>query len=97
RFSRSATGRGRAWTGDDRRDEVVAVAVVDRGAGVDPDLREVGLVDLDLRHDAALAEQLVADLRLRVVEALRHRLAAAGLLEHVERAVAGVDRGRHVA
>src|SRR5262245_9603670 len=77
--------------------------------GVDPNLGEVRLVDLDLglraqvidevllRLQPLFAEELVADLRLRVVEALRDRLAAAGLLEDVERAVAGIEHSGDIA
>src|SRR4029078_1170109 len=95
-------GGGVGWRrgpGGGGRAEVMSVTIVAARflRGVDTDLREVGLVDLDLGlgaqavdevllgRQALLAEQLVADLRLRVIEALRDRLAPAGLLEHVER------------
>src|SRR5439155_18476080 len=92
RLGRSFAGhrhRHREWR------QVATVAVVDRLRGVDPDLGEVGVVDLDpgpgpelvdevlLRRHPLVAEQLVADRRLGVVKRLGHRAAAAGLLEHV--------------
>src|SRR6185312_8536353 len=100
-----AAGRGRADArdGHGRRGKVLAMAIVDRVRRVDPHLCEIRLVDLDLgltaelvdevllRRKPLLAEELVADDRLGVLEALRERLAATGLLEDVERAVAGVD------
>src|SRR4051812_14903474 len=87
----------------------MTAAVIDRLRGVDPDLGQVRLVDLDLRRrlqvvdevllrvDPLVAEQLVADRRLRVVEALRRRAPPAGLLEHVPGAVAGIYGRRYIA
>jgi hypothetical protein len=72
----------------------VGIAALERG--VDPDLGQVGLVDLDLGGvaqaldegllgvDPLVAVELVADGLGGVVERAGQRLAPAGLLEHPE-------------